>query len=62
MPSRAARSLTENVPKPTRATLSPALRVSVIASTTAATAFAASLLERPAFSATAATNSVLFLI
>ena len=61
MPVRAARSLTANVPKPTRDTLSPSASASVIASTTADTAASASFFESSAFAATAATSSVLFI-
>ena len=61
-PVRAALSLTANVPKPTRATLSPSARAAVIASNVAATAASASFFDNSAFAATAATNSVLFII
>ena len=60
-PSLAARSFTSNVPKPTRDTFSPLTSVSVTTSVKASTALPASFLEIPAFSATAATKSTLFI-
>ena len=61
LPVRAARVLTSNVPKPTRATLSPSARASEIESTTALTAASASFFESSALAATAATSYVLFI-
>ena len=60
-PSLAARSFTSNVPKPTSDTFSPLISASVTTVVKASTAFPASFLEIPAFSATAATKSTLFI-
>jgi hypothetical protein len=59
-PSRAARGLTENVPKPTRDTWSPRLRASVTLSITASSARPASDLLMSAADAIASIRSVLF--
>ncbi len=59
-PLRAARSPTENVPKPTKLTVSPLRRPCVMASNTASTARAAEALLRSACSATFSISSDLF--
>ena len=61
-PVRAARVLTEKVPKPIRETLSPSARASLTESNTAFTAASASFFESSAFAATAATSSVLLIL
>src|SRR4249919_2782612 len=60
-PSRAARSRTWKVPKPTRVTASPFFSALVMTLMAASTALAASALESSAASATALTNSPLFI-
>jgi hypothetical protein len=60
-PIRAARALTENVPKPTSDTPPPSLSVDVTASSTASTAFVASARDNPAEPATASISSPLFM-
>nr|DAW09899.1 MAG TPA: hypothetical protein [Caudoviricetes sp.] len=61
IPSRAGRSLIENVPKPRIATLSPSLRAPEMASSTASSAFLESALLKP-WAAMAFTRSVLFIL
>src|SRR5580765_2693322 len=61
-PVRAARLRERNVPKPTSATLSPFFNAFVITSMTASTARPASALLSSAESATAETNSPLFML
>jgi hypothetical protein len=62
IPSRAGRSLTLNVPKPTSCTLSPATRASLIAATVASNAFFESAFVSPEPAAILSINSVLFII
>ena len=61
-PLRAVFSATEKEPKPKRATLPPSFNSLDTVSTKASTAFFASTLLKPDFSATALINSVLFLM
>src|ERR671933_21050 len=56
-PWRALRCDAENFPKPVNETSWPDFKASVIESSTASTAFDASLRERPLFDATCSTNS-----
>ena len=58
--TRAGRLRTSKPPKPTIWTFSPAARVSVMTSVTAAIAFSASFLVKPVFLTMAAVNSALF--
>jgi len=58
IPLRALRFATENVPKPTKLTLSPAARALTILAVTASRAFLESTLLRPAFSAIALIKSI----
>src|SRR5574344_691720 len=62
IPLRAPRVATENVPKPTKLTLSPAARALETLATTASRAFLESTLLRPASSAIALIKSALFII
>ena len=62
MPACAARVLTSKEPNPVRVILSPFFKVSVTVSKTAATAFSASFLVIPAFSATATIISALVIL
>ena len=61
-PLRAAFSVTENEPKPRRAIFPPAFISSDTVSTKASTAYFATALLKPDFSATAVINSVLFMM
>ena len=61
IPSLAALSATSKEPKPTNCTFSPFFNSSVTTSTNAFNALSASFLDNSAFSAIAATNSVLFM-
>jgi len=61
-PVRAARSFTENVPKPTNATDSPLVKVSVIAAIVASNARPAAAFGMSADAAIASINSDLFTV
>ena len=62
LPVRAGRSAGANVPKPTSATLSPALTAFAMAAVVAFKALAASAFVKPASAAMALIKSVLFII
>lgn len=61
-PVRAARLRTENVPKPTKVTVSPFLRALVTASIAESSALPAAAFDKSAESATASISSALFIV